>query len=385
LIIRDPTFIMCGHMHGNILHSGLQNGNTLVEDMTNYQASGNVSAGKLYTVYKSSTDVTRITARDFYIAPVQSSGPEIIVYQKAPVIVSGTKIGVFRNGFWILDRNGNFLWDGRANGDEVAGFGMSGDRPVIGNWNHAIPGDKIGVFRNGTWLLDYNGDFLWGSGDVTASIGKHGDIPIVGDWNSNGDKKIGLYRDGFWILDKNGNFNWDGTGTDADEVAGFGQAGDVPVVADWNGTGQDKIGVFRNGFWILDYNGNFHWDGKTTDRVTGFGAAGDVPLVRDWNGNGLPEIAVFRPVTGEWLIDMNGNFMWDGTSPGGDIRVAIGHNGDVPMCGDWGTTGTDRIGVFRNGFWILDYNGNFIWEGSPADKVAGFGTTGDIPVVGKFV
>jgi type VI secretion system Hcp family effector len=298
-----------------------------------------------------------------------------------------TKIGLFRNGFWILDYNGNFQWSDVGTGNDlVAGFGMAGDKPVIGNWNHTIPGDKIGVFRNGTWLMDYNGNFQWDGVDKSAYLGQAGDIPVIGDWNNNGDKKIGVFRNGFWMLDGNGNYNWDGTGTGLDVVAGFGQAGDVPVVGNWDGSGQDKIGLFRNGFWILDYNGNFQWNGIGTgnDLVAGFGASGDVPVVRDWDGDGTSEIAVFRASAGQWIIDNNGNYLWDGTGPGQDVTMYLGQNGDVAIAGDWNSNGKDKLGIFRNGFWILDHDGSFLWEGPPTDRVAGFGQAGDIPVPGKW-
>jgi C1A family cysteine protease len=316
------------------------------------------------------------------------------IFKNSSVCLKGyttrtSEIGVFRNGFWILDGNGNFAWDGPGTGkDIVAGFGTTGDKPVVGNWNQTTPGDKIGVFRSGTWYIDYNGNFAWDGIDKSVILGQAGDVPVIGDWNGNGNKKIGVFRDGFWILDGNGNYLWDGTGTGNDIVAGFGMAGDVPVIADWLGTGKDKIGVFRNGFWILDGNGNYLWDGTGTgnDIVAGFGAAGDVPVVKDWNGDGLPEIAVFRASSGEWIIDYNGNYAWDGTGTGNDVIAWLGQTGDVAVAGDWSGTGTDKFGVFRNGFWILDANGNYAWDGSGSGKdiVTGFGTAGDIPVVGKW-
>jgi parallel beta-helix repeat protein len=296
-------------------------------------------------------------------------------------------IGLFRNGFWILDKNGNFQWDGTSgnNPDIVAGFGQSGDTPVIGNWNHVIPGDKIGVFRNGSWLIDYNGNYQWDSADKSSSLGQTGDVPVTGDWSNNGDKKIGVFRNGFWMLDKNGNYQWDGPGA-GDVVAGFGQPGDIPVTGDWNGNHQEKIGVFRNGFWILDKNGNFQWDGTGTgsDLVAGFGMAGDTPVVKDWNGDNQPEIAVFRPSSGLWIIDYNRNYLWDGTGTGQDVTMYLGQSGDVAIAGDWNSNINDKIGIFRGGFWIIDYNGNNLWEGPPNDKVAGFGMAGDIPVTGKY-
>ena len=65
------------------------------------------------------------------------------------------------------------------------------------------------------------------------------------------------------------------------------QAGDLPVVGDWNGDGRTKVGLFRQGFfWILDYNGNGLWDGPGVDRVISLGQGGDTPVIGDWNGDG---------------------------------------------------------------------------------------------------
>jgi uncharacterized protein YkwD len=195
------------------------------------------------------------------------------------------KIGVFRNGFWIIDNNGDFQWSGTGSGaDIVAGFGQSGDVPVVGNWNHALSAtDKIGVFRNGQWLMDYDGSNSWSGSDKTAYIGQPGDFPVTGDWNGDGNKKIGVFRNGAWVLDYNGNYQWDGiTGGNPDKAANFGQSGDVPVFADWNSDTRDNIGIFRNGIWIIDYNGDWDWDGTATDRVAAFGQAGDIPVTGSW-------------------------------------------------------------------------------------------------------
>ena len=50
-------------------------------------------------------------------------------------------------------------------------------------------------------------------------------------------------------------------------------AGYKPVVGDWDGTGKDKIGVEKDGFWAIDYNGNYVWDGAVTDRFAAFRTA----------------------------------------------------------------------------------------------------------------
>lgn len=55
--------------------------------------------------------------------------------------------------------------------------------------------------------------------------------------------------------------------------------------------------------------------------------------------------------------------------------------GDIPVLGDWNADGRTKIGIFRNGLWVLDLNGN----GVPkylGDGFYGFGMTGDKPVTG---
>jgi len=52
-------------------------------------------------------------------------------------------------------------------------------------------------------------------------------------------------------------------------VSNFGQGlpNVIPVTGDWNGTGTTKIGVFSNGTWYLDMNGNGVWDGPSVDKM----------------------------------------------------------------------------------------------------------------------
>ena len=96
------------------------------------------------------------------------------------------------------------------------------------------------------------------------------------DFDGDAKSDLGIFHDGSWALDLNGNRQWDGCAVDG--CIGFGQAGDIPVVGDWTGTGTAKIGVFRDGNWALDLNENRQWDGCAVDGCFGFGRAGDTPL-----------------------------------------------------------------------------------------------------------
>ena len=40
----------------------------------------------------------------------------------------------------------------------------------------------------------------------------------------------------------------------------FGAPNDLPVAGDWNGDGRDEIGVYRQGIWYFDRDGNGAWN-----------------------------------------------------------------------------------------------------------------------------
>jgi hypothetical protein len=52
------------------------------------------------------------------------------------------------------------------------------------------------------------------------------------------------------------------------------------------------------------------------------------------------------------------------------------------MVGDWDGDSSTEIGIFRNGNWWLDFNNNGVWDAG--DQYFYWGTTGDVPVVGKW-
>ena len=71
-------------------------------------------------------------------------------------------------------------------------------------------------------------------------FGTPGAIPVYGDFVGNGTTQMGVFIDGEWFIDANGDGKWD----DGDLYAKLGNAGDTPVVGDWDGDGKDDIGVF---------------------------------------------------------------------------------------------------------------------------------------------
>jgi hypothetical protein len=67
-----------------------------------------------------------------------------------------------------------------------------------------------------------------------------------------------------------------------------------------------------------------------------------------------------------------------------DRFAGFGQTADIPVVGDWNGDGKTEIGSFKDGFWAVDYNSNYIWNGAVSDRFAGFGLTGDTPIVGKL-
>jgi len=222
---------------------------------------------------------------------------------------------------------------------------------------------RLAVFRAGTWFIA----IMDGAGarqTRTFNFGVAGDKPVAGDWDGSGLIRAGVFRNGTWYLDWNNNGEWDA----ADRQFTFGLPGDLPVVGDWDGSGKSKIGVFRNGTWILDWNGNGEPDAG--DRTVLLGLPGDIPVVGDWDGSGKQRIGVFR--AGLWYLDMNGDFQFDVR----DQNVRFGLPGDQPVAGDWSGLKRHKAGIFRAGQWLLDYyNGNHASGLDP--KSFPFGLPGD--------
>lgn len=270
----------------------------------------------------------------------------------------------------------------------VAGLTQSGDFPLSnplqtvngdsysGFVSKISPGWMAGVFLSGTWYIDRNRNDGYdgtAAGDETFSFGQAGDIPVVGDWTGSGTMKIGVFRSGQWLLDRNGNGVWDGV-AGGDCLYTFGQAGDIPVVGDWNGNGKSKIGVFQAGYWMLDVNGNGTWDGTSGgDSAFWLGNSSYTPVVGDWTGSGTSKIGVF--LNGTWYLDTTGDGQWS-------QAAYFGQAGDIPVVGDWSNSGTSCIGVFRNGYWIIAMDGAWTYDGvGTGDSAFWLGNSSFTPVL----
>jgi hypothetical protein len=270
---------------------------------------------------------------------------------------------------WILaDRDGTPI--------KTIRYGMAHATPVVGDWDGS-GATKVGVYLDGLWFLDLNGNGIWDEGDLWVKLGNKDDQPVTGDWNGDGKTDIGIFGPmwsgdykpisvepglpdssnppaiarpknvppqpadaaaGYRTLKKGhaGRLRSDVI----DHVFEYGEKGDVAVIGDWNGDGIFNIGIFRNGTWFLDMDGDGRW--SSADRVVEFGQPGDIPVVGDWTGDGISKLGVYR--NGQFILDTNNNHRIDA----GDKVITLGRPGDKPVVGDWTGDGVDKVGVYED-------------------------------------
>ncbi|HBO46247.1 MAG TPA: fibrinogen-binding protein [Planctomycetaceae bacterium] len=283
-----------------------------------------------------------------------------------PVSWAGSSV---TDGRWIIANN-------QGTAENYYHFGMEKGIPVVGDFD-GDGVDQIGVFVDGQWFVDVNGNGVWDDGDLWIMLGAEGDQPVTGDWDGDGKTDIGIFGPS-WIGDPsalqaeaglpdgqnepNGGYkNLPKTPQQSpterrtmkktaegrlradaiDHVFRYGTAGDRAVAGDWNGDGIATIGIYRNGVWYLDVDGNGQW--SEPDLEFEFGQSDDVPVVGDWNGDGIDQVGVYR--AGKWRLDTNGNRQLDAQ----DQVFSLGGADDTPIVGDFDGDGTDQIGVYQSG------------------------------------
>ena len=151
----------------------------------------------------------------------------------------------------------------------------------------------------------------------------------------------------------------------------WGQLGDAPIFADFDGDGRDDYGVFRpaDGTW---------WTIKSAEGAAFFpwGVVGDRPVPADYDGDGRADYAIWRPSDGNWWIVLSG---------GGFVVRQWGLPGDHPMPGDFTGDGKADLVVWRprSGNWFVcrsDDNFDCFTTGT----LKQWGLPGDHPIAGDF-
>jgi serine-aspartate repeat-containing protein C/D/E len=296
----------------------------------------------------------------------------------------GFKSAVNDLGQWSAEHN-----EGRWTIYDISGKPIKkGDKMLLGSEDGTVmTGDFDGdgtdeavLYVAGDWYIDFDGDGVWDSGDLWIRMGTELDRPVVGDWDGDGKDDVGIFgrqwaydpervkrdpglpdpanerrryvqasskSDVAKVTDKEERLLRRGEDgkliADAvDHVFKFGEQTDVPLAGDWNGDGVDQVAVFRDGYWMLDADGDGRWTDR--DKRNKFGQTGDKPIIGDFDGDGIDEIGVVRGDL--WIVDTDG----DRRLTGNDLQVKVpGSNPDQdqPIVGDFDGDGADDIGYFR--------------------------------------
>ncbi|MDP1562777.1 MAG: SdrD B-like domain-containing protein [Pirellulaceae bacterium] len=252
-------------------------------------------------------------------------------------------------------------------------FGTLGGKPLVGDFN-GDGLDQIAIFKDGYWFIDSNGNGTWDKDDLMIRLGNEDDQPVVGDWDGDGKADIAIFGpqwqgdeyaisrepglpdrenhrytrpknippvieeavEGSRVL-KQGVVGRNRADV-IDHVFSFGQEGDIAISGDFNGDGITQIGVFNNGAWTIDSNGDGRLDIR--DQRFQFGQSGDIPVVGDFDGDGISDLAVYRD--GRWYIDTNGNRQLDAAD-----RVFEMKGEGYPVAGDFNGDGKDTPVLYQ--------------------------------------
>src|SRR5262249_37281469 len=147
---------------------------------------------------------------------------------------------------------------------------------------------EVGVFKDGQWLIDLNGNGVWDTGDLWARLGSKGDLPVTGDWDGDGKTDIGVYGPA-WPRDPQAIRHEPGLPEAHNESVG--KPKNIPRSREQNAFGKRTMKLTSAGKSREDL----------IDHVFLYGTPGDRPVVGDWNGDGIHTIAVFRD--GRWHRD----------------------------------------------------------------------------------
>lgn len=209
----------------------------------------------------------------------------------------------------------------------------------------ALTGDWHGTGRDGIgWWCDGQVRLRTAEGVIHRYVyGRPGDVPIVADWDGDGQDTVSVIRDGTWYL----NDELAGGAATRSFVYGRVTRGDVPIAGAWTGEARDLPGIVRDREWHL----RLRQSGGNADRMFVYGrlTRGDLPLWGDWDGSGDVTIGVVRQ--GIWLLR---NELAGGNA---DLSYRYGRvlAGDVPVAGDWSGDDRDTPGIVRDGRWMLTF------------------------------
>jgi subtilisin-like proprotein convertase family protein len=295
-------------------------------------------------IYRSIVNTTPTLALD----PAYDTGikGDNITSARRPFFTGTTDANVLVD---LIDSKGNVLGTGQADGNGVFHVQLSPNADL----------------RNGSYTIQARAHGLASSTGplstpVTVTL-----VTVNGDYTGAGHADLALFRRAspyviYWFVQ--GNLP---PGLSPVQPFGSGLL-DIPLVGDINGTGKDDLILFRPtdpfagklGQWFAQESST-GYTGQVL--LTSFGGAGDIPVPANYNGTGKTVLAFYRPFTGQWFV--NG-------VPTSTIVVPV-KPGDIPLPGNYDNTGSDEFAIYRpstSQWFIQGPNGvRVVSFGGPAD------------------
>ncbi len=219
---------------------------------------------------------------------------------------------------------------------------------------------SVGLYdpSSSTFLLRNTNDSGYADEVYSYGAAKSDMVPIVGDWTGTGVQSIGLYDQStstFYLRNMSGLQGPNDQGY-ADTVFTFGPAhsNDVPVVGDWNGDGKDSIGLYdpeTSTFYLRNTDSlqgpNDH---GYADIVFNYGAPHShmLPVIGDWDGSGQDGIGLYSQSTSTFYLREATQLQGANDHGFADVVFNYGapHQQFLPIAGDWNGGGKDGIGLY---------------------------------------
>ncbi len=215
-------------------------------------------------------------------------------------------------------------------------WGLPTDTVLVGDWN-GDGKDTLAIRRGNSYHV--KNSLTGSSTDLLFYFGNDRDEVFVGDWDGNGTDTLAVRRGNkLHISNKNVNGS-------TDKVITYGRAGDDLYTGSFDRShpGRDSFAVRR---------GNTYFIKKTiksgnADIQVDYGRVNDVTLLGDWNGDGEDTLGVVRTITTKTSTQPTQPPVASKTKGSEVLAFAKKHTGAPYSWGGVTPSGWDCIGMIR--------------------------------------